>query len=384
MRSSSFDIGGSRCVGALVLVAVAALAPSTLPAQSVLERPPNMAGTWTGSPGTVYFNFMHRFAASDDDSRRVSNSPTFLVGAALGGDLFAGFRYASASPLVVGIPNEWELLGRWGALDQSDGGPVDLTLQGGYNLAAESLDGELALARDFAGRLRLLAGARVFSRAFDEDETRGAWTVGATLRLTEHVALAGDYAEMFDAAEGEDAAWSAGLQLAIPYTPHTLSLHASNAATTTLQGASVGPIDARWGFEFTVPLTLSRYFGSGDGGADSGAAPAPTPGARVAAEVGMTNRLGFTPATVTIQVGETVRWTNTSDIVHTVTADPEKAADPSRVSLPEGAATFDSGNLAPGEVFEYTFTVAGEYDYICIPHELAGMVGKVIVTGPAS
>ena len=30
-------------------------------------------------------------------------------------------------------------------------------------------------------------------------------------------------------------AWSAGVRLALPYTPHTLSLHLSTARTTTLQ-----------------------------------------------------------------------------------------------------------------------------------------------------
>jgi plastocyanin len=66
-------------------------------------------------------------------------------------------------------------------------------------------------------------------------------------------------------------------------------------------------------------------------------------------------------------------------VVHTVTADPARAFDASRVNLPEGASTFDSGDLAPGATFEHTFTVAGEYRYICVPHELAGMLGVVIV-----
>jgi plastocyanin len=36
--------------------------------------------------------------------------------------------------------------------------------------------------------------------------------------------------------------------------------------------------------------------------------------------------------------------------------------------------------MAPGAVFEHTFRVAGTYRYICVPHELAGMIGTVIVT----
>jgi plastocyanin len=193
------------------------------------------------------------------------------------------------------------------------------------------------------------------------------------------VAIAADWAKLTDLEDEEgEAAWSAGLQLAIPYTPHTLSLQASNTSTTTLEGASVGIGETRWGFEFTVPLTLSRYFGGRTG---SAAAAPRAAGVRdtVAAEVGMTNQLRFTPDTVRIRVGETVRWTNSSDVVHTVTADPTKAVDRARVILPEGASTFDSGDLAPGATFEQTFTVAGEYRYICVPHELAGMLGVVIV-----
>lgn len=89
--------------------------------------------------------------------------------------------------------------------------------------------------------------------------------------------------------------------------------------------------------------------------------------------------LEFQPATVTISVGDTVRWNNTSAMVHTVTADVEQAADPASVALPEGAEPFDSGFLQPGESFTHTFEVAGSYTYFCIPHEGAGMIAQVIV-----
>jgi plastocyanin len=72
-------------------------------------------------------------------------------------------------------------------------------------------------------------------------------------------------------------AWSAGAQLAIPYTPHTLSLHASNVNTGTLQGSSRGAGGVRYGFEFTIPVTLSRYLGRGSQPAVEAAAPAPVP-----------------------------------------------------------------------------------------------------------
>lgn len=98
-----------------------------------------------------------------------------------------------------------------------------------------------------------------------------------------------------------------------------------------------------------------------------------------AATVGMTDDLRFDPSEVRIQEGQTVTWRNSSELVHTVTADPELAADESSVALPNGADTFDSGNLQPGETFSHTFTVPGTYKYFCIPHELQGMIATVVV-----
>lgn len=98
-----------------------------------------------------------------------------------------------------------------------------------------------------------------------------------------------------------------------------------------------------------------------------------------AVTVDMTNTLTFDPDTVRVQAGETVRWTNGSVIVHTVTADPDEATTDESVRLPEGAAPFDSGTLDPEARFEHTFEVPGTYRYFCIPHEGGKMYGTVIV-----
>ena len=97
------------------------------------------------------------------------------------------------------------------------------------------------------------------------------------------------------------------------------------------------------------------------------------------ATVEMTSELRYAPGRVTISVGETVTWSNTSDVPHTVTANGSLAADPAHVQLPEGAEPFDSDIIAPGESYSHTFTVAGEYRYVCVPHEGEGMLGTVIV-----
>ena len=96
--------------------------------------------------------------------------------------------------------------------------------------------------------------------------------------------------------------------------------------------------------------------------------------------VEMTPELDFVPETVNIARGETVVWRNTSSFVHTVTADPSKADDPSNVALPAGADPFDSGSIPAGGEYRRTSDVAGEYRYFCIPHEAQGMVGRIVVS----
>jgi len=98
-----------------------------------------------------------------------------------------------------------------------------------------------------------------------------------------------------------------------------------------------------------------------------------------AAEITITNTLKFLPPVVTITVGQTVRWNNTSLLVHTVTADSALVANLDNVALPKGAAPFNSGNIQSKGTFEHTFTVPGMYRYFCIPHEAAKMNGEIIV-----
>lgn len=358
------------------LLGIALAVPAS--GQGLTERAPNLDDAWVGRAGVVHFHFMHRFVVSESPDKKVSNSPTFLAGVGLPFDLLAGARYASNSTLVNAQPNEWEGFARWSPLRQEQGAPLDVGAELAYNTTAESVDGELTLGRAL-GPLRLIAAGRAFS-AYADSAERFAVAGGAVLRLHRFVALAGDVAMPLDREDDEEVAWSAGLQLGIPYTPHTFSLHLSNVYTTTLQGSSVGRPDARWGFEFTVPITLSRYVPGLRGDEPAPAYAPPTSAAGDTVVVGMTNSLAFTPATVRVRVGQTVVWRNMSDIMHTVTADASQAQVAASVRLPEGASPFDSGTMEPGTSFSHRFTVAGEYRYFCTPHERAGMVGAVIVT----
>ena len=90
-------------------------------------------------------------------------------------------------------------------------------------------------------------------------------------------------------------------------------------------------------------------------------------------------------------VGDTVVWGNTDSRKHTVTAFESSVPDAADYFASGG---FDSepaareawkqslqggGNIVPGETYAVTFDVPGQYHYFCIPHEDAGMAGKVVV-----
>ena len=87
----------------------------------------------------------------------------------------------------------------------------------------------------------------------------------------------------------------------------------------------------------------------------------------------------FDPVGILVKPGATVRWTNHDTAnVHTVTAyHPSISERPRRI--PQGAKPWNSDYLMPEQSFSLTFAIPGVYDYYCIPHEHAGMVGRIIV-----
>ena len=94
------------------------------------------------------------------------------------------------------------------------------------------------------------------------------------------------------------------------------------------------------------------------------------------------SRVWFDPIGVRIEVGQAVRWTN-RDVgnSHTATAYHPKIAD-RPLRIPQDARPWDSGYLLPDDTFSMTLMVPGVYDYYCIPHEMAGMVGRIVVGEP--
>jgi plastocyanin len=92
-------------------------------------------------------------------------------------------------------------------------------------------------------------------------------------------------------------------------------------------------------------------------------------------------RVGFDPIGLRVAPGTTVRWVAEAN-VHTATA-YHPANDGHPLRIPKRAAPWNSGYLVePGEAFEVTLMVEGVYDYFCAPHEVAGMVGRIIVGRP--
>lgn len=122
------------------------------------------------------------------------------------------------------------------------------------------------------------------------------------------------------------------------------------------------------------------FAGCGGGERDETARPAEAPpraGGVVVIE--MTDAMRFEPERALVTPGDTIEWVNVGEIPHTSTAEPGAAAVPGNVSLPAGASTWDSGELAPGERFRVLVEAEGEYRYVCTLHEGLGMVGALVV-----
>jgi plastocyanin len=73
--------------------------------------------------------------------------------------------------------------------------------------------------------------------------------------------------------------------------------------------------------------------------------------------------LAFSPASLTIAPGDTVRWSNEDNRDHTVVASD---------------GSFSSGNIAPGDSYSFRFRTKGDFAYACSLHPR--MKGSVTVS----
>jgi plastocyanin len=90
----------------------------------------------------------------------------------------------------------------------------------------------------------------------------------------------------------------------------------------------------------------------------------------------------FDPWGIKVAPGTVMRWRNTDrGNSHTTTAfHPQN--NEHQLRIPAGAKPWNSDYLLPDETFEVMLTIPGVYDYFCIPHEMAGMVGRIVVGDP--
>ena len=89
----------------------------------------------------------------------------------------------------------------------------------------------------------------------------------------------------------------------------------------------------------------------------------------------------FDPMGIHVKAGQTIRWIVDANVHTTAAYHPKNAMHSLRI--PEGAVPWGSGFLVnPSDHFDVTLTVEGVYDYYCLPHEEAGMVGRIVVGKP--
>lgn len=327
-------------------------------AQSVLEQSPNLHGTWTLERGRAAFVFAHRFELIEGGDE-MFNVPTMSLAVGLPLGLTAGLDFSSNSEVLAERPggNETQYYLKAGA---AVGPETKVAALAAYNTAARSFDGALDVRRDWRA-LSLFGELRGFSDLFGRGDEGAAGAVGGAVRLTPYLALTGDVGRVLT-VDSVPSVWSAAAAVAIPGSPHTLSLHATNGGAITLQGASrsrtrdFSPV--RYGFVFTVPLgpasRWARIFRP---------APAPQRAPDVAARVEMRG-IAFSEAETRIRPGESVEWINAEPAGHTVTGDD---------------GSWGSEVLREGGRYVRRFDAPGRYPYHCSPHP--GMTGVVVVGG---
>ncbi len=76
--------------------------------------------------------------------------------------------------------------------------------------------------------------------------------------------------------------------------------------------------------------------------------------------------MAFNPSTLNVQVGTKVMWINKDSVTHHVVSD---------------TGVFDSGDLATGQSYNYTFNQTGSFPYHCSIHP--SMTGTIVVSTSA-
>ena len=108
--------------------------------------------------------------------------------------------------------------------------------------------------------------------------------------------------------------------------------------------------------------------------------PAAPSAKTVDVDVGPSGASIFSPNSLTIVTGDTVRWTWKSSF-HTVTSGSPCTADSAYCSPTDTNCTSASTSNS-GAIYTHTFTQAGTFHYFCAIHCFSGMTGTVTVLDP--
>ena len=178
-----------------------------------------------------------------------------------------------------------------------------------------------------------------------------------------------DNPEPTSAAPGDnaDAPPAVARQRRWPIAVAIVALALAMVSLTTLrsgQSTTAGPNTADVDLAALAqqsPLAVPLYQGLAQEQAGGAAAPA-------AASTKSVEMMGykFSPATLTIAVGDTVTWTNHDTAPHNIV-------------VTDGPEKFTSPSLQTGQTYSHTFTQAGTYSYYCSIHP--DMKATITVTG---
>jgi plastocyanin len=142
----------------------------------------------------------------------------------------------------------------------------------------------------------------------------------------------------------------------------------------------------RYGLLFVfLPACLSACGGGGGGGPTGTGGNPPVEGVAMTDNAGATP-YAFSPASLTVKVGTTVKWTNSGKAQHTSTSDGAPPVWDSGTVQPAGTGSCDPGDpyctpgSAPGGTYQRLFNTVGTYQYHCQLHGGQGMTGVITVT----
>ncbi len=124
------------------------------------------------------------------------------------------------------------------------------------------------------------------------------------------------------------------------------------------------------GVRIAVTAVLVVLISGCGGGKDTSTPASPTPTSPTTAAATVTiqpnartsGTAAFVPNPLTVSSGAVVTWSNTDSTTHDMVSD---------------TGVWDSGRIAPGGSFNFTFPSKGSFPYHCSIH--SGMVGALVV-----